>query len=214
MNAIKEVKIISLDDGKTIKLNENNLSIELCNKVEVLDSIELKYPSAGYGGGAIHLSPSKRKIVFTYYSGQSEEAFSVFELSDKLKVVYESEYYFGEAASYCLNLNESLLVQALPRTCTEWWIPWEDGDLEEDGGCSGYFEFCDINILNFNTLELSRHVIRVKPAKNWRPPSEAKNPFLFLKFSSENQFSIDFPWGSNTLSFPLPKLIAYELLNN
>ncbi len=213
MDTIQETKTIQLGNRKSIKLNEKNLTIDLCSNDEILESLELDYPSAGYGGGSIHLSPSKSKVVFTYYSGQSEEAFSIFELNNQLKTIFESVYFFGEAASYCFNRDESLFVQVLPRTCTEWWLPWEDGDLEEDEDCGGYFEFCDINILNMSTHKLSHHTIRVKPASTWQPPTDAEDPLLYPEFISESELSIRFPWGKTVLTLPFPKLITYELPN-
>ncbi|WP_290580517.1 hypothetical protein [Ketobacter sp.] len=213
MDSFDECKTVTLDDGKTIELNATELSINLIFNGNVIDSHTLGYPSAGFGGGSIHLSPTKTKLVFAYYSGQSEEAFSIFEIGNQLKALYESEYFFGEAASYCFSPNETTFVQAIPRSCTEWWLPWEDGDIEDDELCKGYFEFCEINILDLKNLKLNNCVVRLVPDANWKPPEKAGDPFLHEKMPSEETLEIGFPWGKKVLALPLPKVVIYELSN-
>ena len=46
------------------------------------------------------LSPSERYLVFSYYSGQSEEAYILLEIQDScLEFTYGSDYLYREGAS-------------------------------------------------------------------------------------------------------------------
>lgn len=133
---ISDMREIFLDDDIIISMKRNN---------EILYTFEVPFPSAGYGGGMLMLSPSERYLVFSYYSGQSEEAYILFEIQDScLEFIYGSDYLYGEGASYLFSEHETLLYQALPKSLG----PWYREDAEENEKGELIFEFCQINVLD------------------------------------------------------------------
>ena len=59
-----EEKSVTLSDGQEIILDDDNdifLSIKSGN--EIIHTLEVSYPSGGYGGGKLLLSPSKRYLL-------------------------------------------------------------------------------------------------------------------------------------------------------
>ena len=80
---MEETKTVFLADGRKIILDDDDdliLSFVSSNKTE--DTCTVFYPSGGYGGGSLQLSPSEKYLVFSYFSGESEEAFSLFEIEN------------------------------------------------------------------------------------------------------------------------------------
>jgi hypothetical protein len=211
VDSFEEIKLITLNDGSQIRLNdENELSIVKMVGGEAVSSVQLDFPSAGYAGGAIHVSPCKLYILFAFYSGQSEEAFTLLKNGETLEIIFESGYEFGEAASYCFSEDKSTLFQGLPRSCGEWWMPWEDDDLEDDSEGNEYFEFGSINVLNIHTGDLKKNEIRIQPIKGWEPIESEYDPLLLQDIVAKNELRISWPWAEEILKLPLPNILIYK----
>ncbi len=61
----------------------------------------MPYPMEGYGGGILIVSPAEKYLVFSYFSGQSEEGFVLFDIADMCwNIVYEHMYSFSEGSNY------------------------------------------------------------------------------------------------------------------
>ena len=99
---MEETKMVFLSDNRRVVLEDDDdiiLSFVSDDKAE--SRFEVPYPSGGYGGGWLTLSPSKNYVVFSYFSGESEEGFCLFNIEDhQLKLVYDSGYLYGEEANY------------------------------------------------------------------------------------------------------------------
>lgn len=111
---MEEVKTVFLTDGRKIALDDDNeeLILSLISNDKTEDTYEVPCPSGGYGGGSLQLSPAEKYLVFSYYSGESEEAFSLFEIENgRLKHLFNSGYLYGEDAYYSFANDEKLLVQ-------------------------------------------------------------------------------------------------------
>lgn len=108
-----EIKSVFLTDGRKIVLEEDDdLILSLTSNDKTEDTYKMPYPSGGYGGGSLQLSPSEKYLVFSYFSGESEEAFSLFEIENgRLKFLYDSGYLYGEDAHYSFVNDEKILVQ-------------------------------------------------------------------------------------------------------
>lgn len=172
--------------------------------------IAVDFPSAGYGGGAIHVSPCELYILFAFYSGQSEEAFILLKNGESIEVLFESGYEFGEAASYCFSIDTHTLFQGLPSSCIEWWRPWEDDDLTEDSEGNKFFEFGLINTFNIQKGELTKSEIRIQPYKGWKPSEKEYIPLLFQGTFVNDKLRVHWPWGEEILNHPLPKVLTYK----
>ena len=212
MNSLENKAPLKLRDGREIQLlDDDEISISIISKEKTASTFLIPYPSAGYGGGAIHLSPSESILLFTYYSGQSEEAFILFTLQDRLEKLFESGYLYGEAASYCFSKDEKELIQCLPNICSEWWLPWEDEDTEEDEDGIVFFDFGCINILKIKESKLEKHIIRIYPTENWEPQNKSNyDPFLSPEYVSPDALKISMPWGEEILKFPFPGIIIFK----
>ncbi len=72
-----EPNTIFLSDGRKVVFEEDDdIILSLVSNNKTADTFEMLYPSAGYGGGSLQLSPSEKYLVFSYFSGESEEALS------------------------------------------------------------------------------------------------------------------------------------------
>lgn len=213
--SIDEIKHIVLKDKREIHLNDENdisLSVIFGGKTEF--SFPIPYPQAGYGGGSLYISPSQLYLLFSYYSGQSEEAFTLFRFAEnRLNLVFESPYLYWEAASYCFSQNEKLLIQGLPNSCTwDWKDYMEQGYAEEDEAGNQFFVFGYINILDIANKVLNEHLIRVYISEDSENFSEEKyNPFMLPIMKNDTELTITMPWGEETLIFPLEDVIIFRL---
>ena len=218
-NLFIEEKCVVLDQRKEIHLNDEGgagISLSIISGGNTLYSLPVSYPSAGYGGGSLYLSPSGSYLLFSYYSGQSEEAFSLYRIADdKLEIAFESPYEYGEAASYGFSEDESLLIQGLPVCCTLWdWKDYmEQGFAEEDEKGDVFFTFGYINILEIKKKELSSHLIRVYPSEDARDfDREVYDPLMSPKMISSDVLRISMPWGDEILGFPLKDTVCFNLV--
>ena len=211
MNAFEEIKIVNLNDGSQIQLlDDDEISIVKLTDGNVVSSVALEFPSAGYAGGKLHVSPCESYILFAFYSGQSEEAFTLLKNGEAIEVVFESGYEFGEAASYCFSSDRRTLYQGLPRSCCDWWMPWDEDDLEEDSEGNKYFYFGFINTFDIQRRELRKCEVRIQPARTWKPSEKLYDPLLFKSLSFNKELIVCWPWGEELLNLPLAGVLIYK----
>lgn len=202
MNSIDEQHAVALQDGSEIRICEEPLSFSRFRDGKCESMLKLSFPSAGYAGGSIYLSPSEQYILHAFYSGQSEEAFSIYRIGESLSPVFESGYRYGECASYCFSSEENRVVQALPYLCCEWSAPWTEGDAEEDEQ-GRFFQFGELNILHLDDQRLEEHNIIVRPSADWRPKDKEYEPFLSPRFIGQDMLSVAWPWGREEMTLPI-----------
>lgn len=83
---------------KTIRLNEETFCVELVEDYDVIDSFQLEEPECGYGGNDVFESPAGNLFVMGFYSGESDNAFIIFSVTNnKLNVLINEDYSYGEA---------------------------------------------------------------------------------------------------------------------
>jgi len=200
---MEEANTIFLSDGRKVVLDDADdiiLSLVSNNKTE--DTFEMPYPSGGYGGGALQLSPSGKYLVFSYFSGESEEAFLLLKIEDgRLKFLYNSGYLYGEDASYSFVNNEKILVQTFR---TDTWYK-ENAKTDENGDM--YYEFGELNLFNLETHELDRHPIHVYPSDDWEEEKTDVGTFMFSEIN-DSQLSVIVPWGKVTFCEPLENILV------
>lgn len=200
---MEETNIVYLADGRKVVLDDDeDLILSLISNNKTEDTLMLPYPSGGYGGGALQISPSERYLVFSYFSGESEEAFALFEIENgRLKLLYNSGYLCGEEASYSFVKNEEVLVQTFR---TGAWYK-EYAKTDENGDI--YYEFGEFNLFNIETQELNRHTIHVYPSKDWQEEETDVGPFLFSEID-DGQYRVIVPWGKAAFSEPLENILV------
>ena len=203
---MEETKIVFLAGGRKIILDDEDdliLSFVSSNKTE--DTCTVPYPSGGYGGGSLQLSPSEKYLVFSYFSGESEEAFSLFEIENgRLNFLYDSGYLYGEDAHYSFVNDEKILVQTFR---TEFWYK-ENAKTDENNDI--YYEFGELNLFNLETHELIRHTIHVYPSDDWEEEATDVGPFMLSEING-CQFSVIVPWGKVTFCEPLENILVVRL---
>lgn len=201
---MEETKIVFLADGRKVFLeDEDDILLSLIANDEVESTFQVSYPSAGYGGGSLLLSPSEQYLLFSYFSGESEEAFTFFKIDNKqLKFLYDSGYLYGEDANYCFVNNEKLLIQTFR---TGFWYE-EDAETDENG--DKYYEFGVINIFNVETQDLNTHNIRVYPSAEWEEEKTDVGLFIFSEIINGSAFSVIMPWGRETFPYPLQDTVV------
>ncbi len=195
---MEETKIVFLSDNRKVVLEDDDdiiLSFVSDDKAE--SRFEVPYPCGGYGGGWLTLSPSKNYVVFSYFSGESEEGFCLFNIEDhQLKLVYDSGYLYGEEANYSFVNNERILVQTF-RTGA-----WYEENAEADENGDLYYEFGELNLFYMETQELSRHTIHVYPSDDWEEEVTDVGTFAFSDLNG-SEFHVTVPWGKTTFYAPL-----------
>ena len=197
------VNLLVLADGSKIILqDEDDISLSFVLNGKTKDTFQFPYPSGGYGGGSLLLSPSEKYVIFSYFSGQSEERFALFEIVDsQFKFLYDSDYLYGENANYDFADNEKILIQAF-RTGS--WYK-ENAKTDENGEL--YYAFGELNLLNLETFSLDRHPILVYPSDDWKEEKTDVGTFLFTDIA-DGMLRVEMPWGTETFRYPLQETLV------
>lgn len=203
---MKEGACLTLSDGHEIRLqDDSDILLSICSDHEVIYSFPFSCPSGGYGGGTLLLSPSEQYLIFSFFSGESEEGFSLFQIKDSCLVpLFDSGYLYGEGASYIFSDDETFLVQSLLGGFGPWYI--EDAEKDEEGAL--YFRYGEINILDIQADSLSRHKFHVYPSGNW--DEEIDKPSYVSKITDGDTLRIAMPWGEEQLTLPLADTIVFR----
>ncbi|MDE6365338.1 MAG: hypothetical protein K2L86_13935 [Lachnospiraceae bacterium] len=200
---MQETNIVYLADGRTVVLDdEEDLILSLISNNKTEDTWTLPYPPGGYGGGALRISPSERYLIFSYFSGESEEAFALFEIENgRLKFLYNSGYLYGEEASYSFVNDEEIIVQTFR---TGAWYK-ENAKTDENGEV--YYEFGELNLFDIEAQELHRHIIHVYPSEDWEEEETDVGSFMFSE-NHDGQYHVIVPWGKALFSEPLEDILV------
>jgi hypothetical protein len=208
------IEPVSLSNGVTlaaeIPANERAIAVRLLRDQRPAGEATIPYPSHGVAGGRFIVSPSERLAVLSLFSGQSEEGYDLFQLGETVSRIDGIPYQFGEGASFCFSADESILAMALPSLCSEWWIPWEEGESEPDGAGRLAFPFGQIHIHEIATGRMSVHQMRVSVPEDWQPSRAEYDPDLHPRFTP-NGFALAMPWGVVQLPFPLPPVVTFTV---
>jgi len=209
--AMDDVYSVILEDKREIRINDDisaGISISINGEIK----FTLPYPSLGYGGGSLFLSPSESYLLFAYYSGQSEEAFVLFKIGSGLEMVFATDYFYSDAACYSFFMDEKILIaQSTPNTLPDqydWWQEIfgneEEGEIDGDGDV--YYDFGAIRVLDIERKSLSEHAIRIYHCDDLQE-SEIK-PFAPPEIENAG-IRLSMPWGRETLALPLEKTIKF-----
>lgn len=101
------VNLVTLADGSKIILqDEDDITLSLVSNDKIKNIFRFPCPSGGYGGGSLLLSPSEKYVIFSYFSGESEEGFALFEIVDyQFKFLYDSDYLYGDMPTTVLQIT-------------------------------------------------------------------------------------------------------------
>ena len=203
-----EIKSVILSDKREILLDDDNdITISIVCGDQIQYTLEISYPSCGYGGGSLLLSLSEQILLFSYYSGESEEGYMLFQIYPaSLAFVYSSEILCGEGANYLFSDNDAFLFQMLPESIGPWYF--EDAEIDENGNM--FFALCQINVLNIQAKTVNRHTIHVFPSIHWDNDFAEAQPPHFLELINNRILSIAMPWGTEKLSLPLDDTIIFN----
>ncbi len=195
--------MVLLSDKRKVVLEDDDdliLSLVFDDKAESI--FEVPYPSGGYGGGRLKLSPSENYLIFSYFSGESEEGFCLFKIEDsQSELVYDSGYLYGEEANYSFVDDERILIQTFR---TGVWYQ-ENAEADENGDL--YYEFGEMNLFYMETQELSRHTIHVYPSDDWEEEVTDVGTFTFSDLDG-SEFHVTVPWGKAIFHAPLKSVLV------
>lgn len=197
------INLVSLADGRKIVLHdEDDISLSLVSNNEVKDTFPFLHLSGNYGGGSLVLSPSEKYVIFSYFSGESEEGFALLKIANnQLKFLYDSNYLYGEDANYSFTNNEKILIQTFR---TGAWYK-DEAEIDENGDL--YYEFGELNLLSLETYNLDRHTILVYPSDDWQEEETDVGTFLFSDMA-DGMLRIEMPWGSESFPYPLQETLV------
>lgn len=194
---------VILADGRRIVLyDEDDILLSLVSNNGVEDRFRFPHLSSNYGGGSLLLSPSQKYLIFSYFSGESEEGFALLEIANnQLKFLYDSDYLYGEDANYKFANNEKFLIQTF-RTGA-----WYKDEAKIDKNGDMYYEFGQLNLLSLETYNLDRHTILIYPSDDWKEEKTDVGTFLFSDIA-DRMLTIEMPWGSEAFPYPLQKTLV------
>lgn len=192
---------VMLTDKREIVLNDDtDISVSIILDKEVKYTFPIPYPSCGYGGGSLLVSDSEQYLLFSYYSGECDEGFILFKVDGcNLEVIYESECFYGEGASYCFAQNESLLAQTLR---TGWWYA-DEAQIDKNG--KQFYQFGIIHILNIKEKIMKKYVIHVYPSTDWQEEITDNGAFVISEVVDDNILKVVTPWGEEIIELPIEK---------
>lgn len=204
--SMKETKIAILADNLKIILNdEGNIHLSLNINGSTQHIFPIPYPSDGYGGGSLLLSPTGQYLLFSYYSGQNEEAFMLFCIENyRLTLIYESGYSYGEMSDYCFSDDEHFLFQSY--RIDRWYA--DCAEIDENG--NAFYKFGSINILNIQEKTFDKHILHVYPSDNWKEDITDNGPFEFDSIINNSLLNMTMPWGKETFHYPLKDIITID----
>lgn len=197
------VNLVTLADGSQIVLHdEEDISLSFVTNDSEKDSVQFPNILGNYGGGSLVLAPSEKYVIFSYFSGQSEEGFALLEIADhRLKLLYDSDYLYGEDANYGFADSEKILVQTF-RTGS-----WYEDDAETDENGDMYYEFGELNLLDLETFQLDRHTVLVYPSDDWEEEKTDVGVFLFSDMA-DGVLKAEMPWGTESFRYPLQETLV------
>lgn len=199
------VNLVTLADGSKIILqNDNVVSLSLVLNGIAKDTFQFSHLSDNYGGGSLLLSPSEKYVIFSYFSGESEEGFALLEIVDsQFKFLYDSDYLYGEDANYSFADSEKILIQTFRRGL---WYK-ENAETDEKGDL--YYAFGELNLLNLETFNLDRHTVLVYPSDDWQEEKTDVGAFLFSDIL-DGILRVEMPWGNEIFQYPMPKTLVVK----
>lgn len=178
--------------------DEDDLLLVIQEHGERICTCLVDYPTGGYGGGRLFVSPLEQYLIFAYFSGESEEAFILYQIGDhELRLVYDSGYLCGEEADYLFSDDEEQLFQTL-RTGA-----WNKESANTDAQGAAYYEFGEINLLDIKTRTFVRHTILVYPLDEWVEEVTDEGPFHLLSIENGQILHFLMPWGREACNIPL-----------
>ncbi len=206
------IKPCVLKNGHQIcaEVCSDKINIMIIADGSLVDQVDISYPMEGLGGGEFIPFPSEKLILLSIYSGQSEEGYELFNMDGGLRHILGSGYIYGEAASYGFSSDEREIIMGLPFLCSEWWLPWDDEDIEKDSANDCYFDFGTLRIHNIENDQVTDHTLRIYPPKDWVPARKDYEPFLSPRFKSPKRVTFNMPWGLEEIEFPLPDIIIFH----
>lgn len=196
-------KSVFLKDQREIRLeDENDILLVVLDQEEITYTCSVPYPTGGYGGGRLLLSPTCQYLIFAYFSGESEEAFLLYQVKEReLILVYATDYLCGEDADYFFSDDEKQLFQTLR---TGAWSP-ESVNIDAQG--EAYYEFGEIHLLEIEKKAFRKHVVLVYPLDSWVEEVTDEGPFRLLSIEGGQNLHLLMPWGRETCNIPLPSSV-------
>ena len=203
------INLVVLADGRKVVLEDDqDISLSLVINDDMQDTCQFPHLSGNYGGGSLLLSPSERYVVFSYFSGESEEGFALLEIEGKhLRLLYDSDYLYGEDANYSFINQEKGLVQTFR---TGGWYE-EEAQTDENG--DSYYQFGELNLLDLETNQLDRHTIVVYPSEDWVEEETDVGKFLFSHMEDGKSLCAEMPWGKEIFPYPLEETLVIRWEN-
>lgn len=198
------VDFVTLADGSKIILqdDDDDISLSLVLNDRAKDTFQFPHLSGNYGGGSLQLSSSEKYVIFSYFSGESEEGFALLEIVDsQFKFLYDSDYLYGEDANYSFSDSEKILIQTI-RTGS--WYK-ENAKTAENGDM--YYAFGEFNLLNLETFNLDKHTVLVYPSDDWIEEKTDVGAFLFFDMA-DGMLRIEMPWGIEIFQSPLQETLV------
>jgi hypothetical protein len=162
-------------------------------------TVRLPYPSAGYGGHELVVSPSGRYLALFLYSGQSEVGYELFELVPELIHTGGLPYVFGEGDQPVFSPDERSLVMVW-----ESYFDWWSDETAADRGRAREIEWGAFATQQLPDRPIVRVPLRARIPAGWQPEGSSWTAPTELRFVARDELSLRTPWGSSPrIRFPL-----------
>ena len=133
-----------------------------------------------------------------------EEGFALLEIANnRLKLLYDSDYLYGEDANYSFANDERTIIQTF-RTGA-----WYQNEAEIDENGDMYYEFGELNLLSLETNNLNRHTILIYPSDDWKEEETDIGTFSFSGIA-DGMLKVKMPWGIEAFEYPLQETLVVK----
>lgn len=174
------------------------VSIVECGSGETRSAVRLPYPSAGYGGHELVVSPRGRYLALFLFSGQGEVGYELFTLGRELEHIGGLDYMFGEGDHPVFAPDERSLVM-----CWETYFHWVRDQVPTER--NRVITWGEITVHALPDGPIERRQLQARLPDGWRPEPWAWTAPTDLHFVHGRELKLKTPWGSEpSLPFPLP----------
>ncbi|MFO0634031.1 MAG: hypothetical protein U0168_14390 [Nannocystaceae bacterium] len=167
---------------------------------ETRSAVRLPYPSAGYGGHELVVSPRGRYLAMFLFSGQCEVGYELFSLTPQLAHLGGLDYQYGEGDHPVFSPDESSLVMVW-----EDYFGWASEQAQRGARHGRVIDWGVITVHALPDGPIESRRLHASLPDGWMPePSSWTSPTA-LHFVHARELRMRTPWGSEpSLPFPLP----------
>lgn len=202
-NVVEDMSQNEMRLGAVIRNGAGLLRMRVGNELVVAvesdddsEMVRLPYPSAGYGGHEIVVSPDERYAAVFIYSGQSEIGYELFELKPSLRHRASVPYVFGTGDAPVFSADGKHIAMAY--AVNEYLDP-VDFIQDPDDKWRFLVRWAEIHFRSIESGDVAVCSVNVLPS----PREQNEGQYPTIRFKSNTELELSVPW-LGALEVPIP----------